>query len=266
MTKKITSLSICLVGLLSVLSVGQEPPPAEAERKAGERMTVTIKDVEYAFRWCPSGQFMMGSPADEPNRQNNETQRPVTLSKGFWMLETEVTQGMWMSVMGNNPSSNKGLNFPVTDVSWNDCQEYIKKLNELKVAPAGYRFSLPTEAQWEYACRAGTTTAYHFGNRLRRIQANIENDKTMAVARYPANAWGLYDMHGNVWEWCLDFLGDYPGGTLIDPTGPPLGSSRVVRGGGYRHVVWHNRSADRYSNAPADGRNDIGLRLSLVSE
>jgi len=169
--------------------------------KAGERIELTINGVEYAFRWCPAGTFMMG---DEPGEVS------VTLSRGFWMLETEVTQAMWASVMGNNPSNFKGVKLPVEQVSWNDCQEFIKKLNELKAAPAGFKFSLPTEAQWEYACRAGTTTAYHFGNTLTQQQANFGGNQTKEVGSYPANAWGLKDMHGNVLEWCLDCYGNYP--------------------------------------------------------
>ena len=270
MTKKITSLSVCLVGLLSVLSVGQEPPPAGAERKAGERMTVTIKDVEYAFRWCPPGKFMMGSPADEPNRSNDESQRQVTLSKGFWMLETEVTQSMWESVMENNPSRFKGEKLPVERVSWNDCQEFIKKLNELKVAPVGYKFSLPTEAQWEYACRAGTATAYHFGDTLTQQQANFGQDwdtaKTEEVGSYPANAWGLKDMHGNVWEWCADWYGDYPSGAVTDPTGAERGLLRVFRGGSWYVNAQYCRSAFRRNFIPASRFYNIGLRLSLVFE
>ena len=234
---------------------------------AGKRMTVTIKDVEYAFRRIPAGWFMMGSPADEPNRGNNESQRQVTLSKGFWMLETEVTQGMWMSVMGNNPSSNKGLNLPVTDVSWNDCQEYIKKLNELKVAPAGYKFSLPTEAQWEYACRAGTTTAYYFDDMLTQQQANFGGrQQTRDVGSYPANAWSLKDMHGNVWEWCQDIYGDYPSGAVTDPTGAERGSYCVLRGGSWDSRARYCRSAYRSYNDPEHRFSDLGLRLSLVLE
>jgi formylglycine-generating enzyme required for sulfatase activity len=191
---------------------------AEQERKAGERMVLTIKDVEYAFRWCPAGTFMMGSPQDESGRGIDETLHQVVLSCGFWLLETEVTQMMWANVMGNNPSQFKGMKQPVERVSWNDCQEYIKKLNDLRVAPKGYRFSLPTEAQWEYACRAGTTTAYHFGNTFDGNKAN-NGGSTKDVGSYPANAWGLHDMHGNVLEWCLDWYGDYPSGSVTDPTG-----------------------------------------------
>ncbi|MCL2006219.1 MAG: SUMF1/EgtB/PvdO family nonheme iron enzyme [Planctomycetaceae bacterium] len=234
---------------------------------AGKREVLTINGIEYAFRWCPPGTFMMG---DEPGEVS------VTLSRGFWMLETEVTQAMWMSVMGNNPSSNKGLNLPVTDVSWNDCQEFITKLNaELKsvgrqspggTALAGYKFSLPTEAQWEYACRAGTTTAFHFGDTLTQQQANFGSRQTRDVGSFPANAWGLKDMHGNVWEWCLDRYGDYPSGAVTDPMGPDRGSDRVLRGGGWYGLAGHCRSAFRYSYDPADRDDSIGLRLSLVFE
>ena len=188
----------------------------------GKRMELKINEVEYAFRWCPAGTFMMG---------NADNQHRVGLSRGFWLLETEVTQAMWMSVTGDNPSDFKGAKLPVETVSWNDCQEYIKKLNDMKVAPAGFKFSLPTEAQWEYACLAGTTTAYHFGDSLTQQQANFSGNQTKDVGSYPANAWGLKDMHGNVWEWVQDVYGDYPSGAVTDPTGASSGSNRVLRGG-----------------------------------
>jgi formylglycine-generating enzyme required for sulfatase activity len=224
---------------------------------AGERKVLTIKNVEYAFRWCPAGKFQMG---DERNT------RQVTLSRGFWLLETEVTQGMWESVMGNNPSEFKGAKLPVETVSWNDCQEYVKKLNDLKVAPAGFKFSLPTEAQWEYACRAGTTTAYSFGDTLTQQQANFSSEQTTEVGKYPANAWGLKDMHGNVWEWCLDWYGEYPSGAVTDPTGADEGSSRVVRGGSWNAVAGHCRSAIRDNYGESDRGSHLGIRLSLVSQ
>ena len=243
--------------------------PTEPKRKEGEagyRMALPINGVEYAFRWCPPGTFMLGSPVSEARRDNDETQHQVTLSRGFWMLETEVTQEMWKKVMGNNPSNFKGVKLPVEQVSWNDCQEYIKKLNEIKVASAGFKFSLPTEAQWEYACRAGTRTAYYFGDTLTQQQANFGGNQTKDVGSYPANAWGLKDMHGNVWEWCADWKGDYPSGTVTDPVGSPTGSYRVIRGGSWIYCAGGCRSALRSDYFLAYRRLNLGLRLSLVSQ
>jgi formylglycine-generating enzyme required for sulfatase activity len=258
-------LFVFLVCLLSLsISVGQE------DRKAGERTVLTIEDVEYAFRWCPPGTFVMGSPQDEPSRRGDkERQHQVTLTRGFWMLETPVTQGMWMSVMGNNPSHFKGIKLPVDQVSWGTCQEYIKKLNDLKVAPIGFQFSLPTEAQWEYACRAGTTAAYHFGNTLTKEQANFGGNvgQTSEVGKYPANAWGLHDMHGNVSEWCKDFHGNYanyPDGVATDPVGLSL-TSHALRGGNWSHDSEHCRSAFRAGGTLPVGGDTCGLRLALVS-
>jgi len=249
--------------------------PAGDVGKAGDRKILTIKNVEYAFRWCPSGTFMMGSPSSEERRQNNETQHRVTLSHGFWMLETEVTQQMWESVMRNNPSDVNGAKRPVEKVSWDDSQRFIRMLNDWGVAPAGFKFSLPTEAQWEYACRAGTTTTFHFGNALSREQANFgqggqgvppsELQKTIEVRSYSANTWGLYDMHGNVWEWCLDWQGDYPSGAVTDPTGVPTGDRRVIRGGGWVDPASVCRSAARQGNGSPSTRNALfGFRLALV--
>jgi len=134
----------------------------------------------------------------------------------------------------------------------------------------GYKFSLPTEAQWEYACRAGTTTAYHFGDTLTQQQANFALDwgtgKTKDVGSYPANAWGLKDMHGNVWEWCLDWAGDYPSGAVTDPVGSPTGSIRGLRGGSWHNGAQGCRSAARFNFDPAYGNLSVGLRLSLVLE
>ena len=279
------------------------PPrePAAVPPKAGDRIVLSIKGVDYAFRWCPSGTFMMGSPASEEKRDNDERQHQVTLSRGFWMLETEVTQLMWESVMGNNPSHFKGLTLPVESVSWEDCQEFIAKLNDeltsggrkppggsanprstgglASPALEGYKFSLPTEAQWEYACRAGTTTPFHFGSVLNGDQANCNGKypygtstegkylaKTTEVGSYPANAWGLRDMHGNVWEWCQDWYGDYPSGAVTDPTGVSMGSNRVFRGGCWRLAAEGCRSANRRNITPAFRSSYFGFRLSLVFE
>jgi formylglycine-generating enzyme required for sulfatase activity len=258
-------------------------PATVSPTKAGERMVIKIKDIEYAFRWCPSGKFLMGSPESEEKRHNDETQHQVTLTRGFWMLETQVTQLMWESVMGSNPSIFKGLNRPVEQVSWDDCQEYIQKLNThlggTSSPPAGYRFSLPTEAQWEYACRAGTTSPFHFGSTLNGDQANIDGNnpygtdtkgkylkQTTDVGSYPANAWGLKDMHGNVWEWCADWYGDYPSGAVVDPVGASGGSRRVLRGGSWNSNAQYCRSAFRFDIPPSYRLASIGFRLSLVSQ
>ncbi len=194
--------------------------------KAGERKTYTVNGVEFAFRWCPAGTFMMGSPTSEEGRYDDEKQHRVTLTKGFWMMEMEVTQKQWKAVMENNPSNFKGDDLPVECVSWNDCQEFCRKCSAL-----GLPVLLPTEAQWEYACRAGSTDAYA-GN-LDDMAWYYKNSgsKTHPVGTKNPNAWGLYDMHGNVWEWCQDWKGDYPKGSVTDPTGPANGSLRVSRSG-----------------------------------
>ena len=251
-----------------------EPLAAPAEQEvqteqapeAGDRMVLIINSVEHPFRWCPPGTFAMGSPISEPERRYNETQHQVTLTHGFWMLETEVTQEMWEGIVGNNPSAFRGIRLPVETVSWYDCQEYIHRLNGMGVAPAGWWVSLPTEAQWEYACRAGTTTPFHSGDTTDRERANFGRNLggTTAVDSYPANAWGLHGMHGNVWEWCLDWYGNYPLGSVTDPSGTSSGTNRVLRGGGWFHAAGDCRSAFRRDREPSVRNNAIGLRLALV--
>ena len=192
----------------------------------------------------PTGKFMMGSPASEKGRSENETQHEVILTKPFFMGKYEVTQEQYEAVMGDNQSTTKGAKLPVTDVSWNDCQEFIKKLNAK--TDGGYR--LPTEAEWEYACRAGTSTAYSFGDAITPKDANYNDSKILkpvAVGTYKPNAFGLYDMHGNVFEWCEDWYDDYPAGAVIDPKGPVTGYSRVLRGGSF-YFGSVARSSNRY--------------------
>lgn len=277
-------------GLLTVpcLSVSKlfsattiKPGPIKSP-KEGERLELSIKGVDYAFRWCPPGTFMMGSPTSEAERRfDDETQHQVILTRGFWLLETPVSQTMWEGVMGANPSSFKGDKLPAERVLWEDCQEYIEKLNDLKVAPAGFKFSLPTESQWEYACRAGTTTPFNFGSVLNGDKANCIGTcpygttkkgtflrRTTKPGTYPANAWGLYDMHGNVWEWCSDWYGDYPSGVVTDPVGPSSNSCsyRVLRGGGWEALAGHCRSALRSYEDQSERYSFIGARLALVFE
>jgi formylglycine-generating enzyme required for sulfatase activity len=246
-------------------------------KTAGERMTLKISNVEYAFRWCPAGSFMMGSPESEEERWENETQHRVTLSNGFWMQETEITQEQWESITGNNPSKFKGSPLPVERVSWIDCQGYVSKLNN--VVSSGYKFSLPTEAQWEYACRAGTSTPFNFGSVLNGNKANCAGnypygtgtkgkywEMTTTVGSYSANGWGVYDMHGNVWEWCRDWYGDYPSGNVTDPTGVNNGSHRVSRGGSWCSNARSCRSTYRNYYMPTFRDSNLGCRLVLISE
>ena len=240
----------------------------EQELKEGEpgyRMVLKINNVEFPFRWCPPGTFMMGSPASEQNRSEDETQHQVTLSQGFWMLETEVTLEMWENVMGNSPNALKEEKRPVETISWYNCLDYVLQLNSLDVAPVNYRFALPTETQWEYACRAGMTTPFHFGMTIDRDNTNFGKNagRTMDVGSFPANAWGLHDMHGNVREWCMDEYNVY--GTVTAPSGSSSGASRVLRGGGWFHASEDCRSAARRSREPTARNNAIGVRLVLIS-
>ena len=184
------------------------------------------------------------------------------------MSKYEVTQEQWFKIMGENPSSEKGRKLPVTFVSWHACQEFIKKLNAK--TNGGYR--LPTEAEWEYACRAGTTTAYSFGDKITPKDANYKDSeigKPVAVGIYKPNEFGLYDMHGNVWEWCEDrydrFLpADYPAGAVTDPKGAATGGYRVLRGGSFYGNAWDARSSRRLKQLLTDPSESVtvGLRLA----
>jgi formylglycine-generating enzyme required for sulfatase activity len=188
-------------------------------------------------------------------------QHEVTLTKPFYMGKHEVTQEQWESVMGKNPSDTKGAKLPVTNVSWEDCQEFIKKLNAS--TKGGYR--LPYEAEWEFACRAGTMTAYSFGDEITPKDANYINSnigKPVAVGSYKANAFGLYDMHGNVWEWCEDWWEDYPAEAVTDPKGPAKGENRVLRGGSFNNSASIARSSFRNYLSPTYRYSDYGFRLA----
>jgi formylglycine-generating enzyme required for sulfatase activity len=213
--------------------------------------------VEKDLVLIPAGTFLMGSPTTEVRRKNDETQHQVTLTKPFYMGKYEVTQEQWEGVMGINPSKTKGEKLPVTDVSWNDCQEFIKKLNSK--TNGGYR--LPTEAEWEYACRAGTTTMYSVGNSLTKSDANIDSDSIKAVGGYKPNTFGLHDMHGNVYEWCEDWKADYPEGAITNPKGPASGSTRVLRVGSFSIYESVARSSFRFTFAPSL-RDLVGFRLA----
>jgi formylglycine-generating enzyme required for sulfatase activity len=259
--------------------------------KAGEeRTTAGVK-----LCWCPSGKFTMGSPPDEPDRRPGEDRVEVTLTRGFWAGKCEVTQGDWKRVIGKLPGPltaelPEGEDYPVGNVNFAEAEAFCRELTEMArksgELPERWEFRLPTEAQWEYACRAGTTTATAFGDSLGRKQANFQGKpyngaadegpslgKAARVGRYPANAWGLHDMHGNTFEWCRDWYhAKLPGGDDPDlyeamattPRNRDGTISRARRGGAWTDDGWSCRSACRLRFEPERGYDHIGFRVVAV--
>ncbi|MFP6899672.1 MAG: formylglycine-generating enzyme family protein [Opitutales bacterium] len=273
---------------LLMAGCGGEQEVAEKEAQGGNSSTsgetggeaFTIRDLALEMLWCEPGAFEMGSPLSEADRGDDETRHTVTLTRGFWLGKHEVTQAQWEDVMGTSPSYFKGANLPVEQVSWNDAVSFCAKLTDRERKadrlPVGYAYRLPTEAQWEHACRAGTKTAFAFGDDLSSRQANFDGnypyggaakgvylEKTAPVGSYPANAWGFHDLHGNVYEWCQDWYGDYPSGSVRDPVGPPVGSARVFRGGSWGDFAQYLRSAFRLEFGPDFRLDGRGFRPSL---
>jgi len=235
------------------------------EKDAAEKIVLDLGGgVKMEFVRIPAGKFVMG------NKDFDDTlPHEVTITKDYWMQTTETTQGQWGAVMGKNPSHFKGADLPVEMVSWEDCQEFLKKLNEkAKDQLKGKAATLPTEAEWEYACRAGEKGKWCFGDDEKKLSEYAwyeENsgDKTHPVGQKKANAWGLYDMHGNVWEWCEDWYEKYPSEAVTDPTGPAKGEYRCLRGGCWDFFDGSSRSANRNWDQPTNRYNGVGLRASL---
>ena len=223
--------------------------------------SIDFNGVPAMFRWIEAGSFMMGSPSNEPGRYDDERQYQVTLTHGYWLADTACTQALWKAVMGKNPAYFKeGLNNPVEQVSWYDAQDFLTNLNLLL---SDLTASLPTEAQWEYACRSGTTTPFSFGDTITLEQVNYDSSKTVPVKSLPANAWGLYEMHGNVLEWCNDWHGDYQCENTIDPIPYKDNKSRVLRGGAFNRDRRYVRCAFRSSRHPNFRFNNVGFRVVL---
>lgn len=265
---------------------------ADGDRFAGRRAGEEREVGGVKLCWCPPGHFRMGSPPGEPERRPGEDQVEVTLSHGFWIGKYEVTQGQWQRVVGKFPgelNAGAGHNFPVYSINFAEAEDFCRKLTELSRAagrlPRTWEFRLPTEAQWEYACRAGTTTATSFGDRLSSKQANFEGKpyngaqpgpslkRTVKVGSYPANPWGLHDVHGNVFEWCRDWYHPkLPGGVdpdlyLAQGTAAKNGDgsrSRVRRGGCWADDGWPCRSAFRLRFEPERRHEHIGFRIVAV--
>ena len=264
----------------------QQAPSLRGTRTGEERVVEGIR-----LCWCPAGRFRMGSPADEQGRRSDESQIDVVLSKGFWTGKHEVTQGQWQRVIGAfpdklpSPEFGQGDDVPVYWVNFDEasafCAEVTRSARRAGTLPDGWQFSLPTEAQWEYACRAGTTTAFSFGDTLGLHQANVGGEvedrearvrgRSRTAGSYPANPWGIHDMHGNVWEWCRDYYhAQLPGGTdpdLSSSKGLPNRDgtySRVRRGGAWIEEKWACRSACRLRYESHRRSDHIGFRVFLV--
>ena len=225
------------------------------------------------FRLILPGSFLMGSPDFEPERETHENQHRVHLTRGFWLADTACTQAIWKAVLGANPSQFRGDNRPVENVSWNDVIAFIRNLS---ITHTGLAPRLPTEAEWEYACRAGTATPFSTGTNLKTDQANFDGnrpyvrgvkgpsrEKTLAVKDMTPNPWGLYQMHGNVCEWCADWYGEYEPGPALNPAGPKKGVFRILRGGSWDEDATYLRSAFRGQGGPPVQFNCIGFRLAL---
>lgn len=250
---------------------------AATKRGLGAEALKEVKDVSLEFASVTSGEFKMGSPAIEEGRSIDEGQRKVKITKPFEIGKTEVTQLQYALIMGANPSrfvdanaadymevggTKLNANHPVEMVSWQDAQEFVRKLNE---QDSKYNYRLPTEAEWEYATRAGSTTPYSFENRKQDLGEQAvywdnSGSKTAAVASKKANSLGLYDVHGNVWEWCNDWYCEAPK-SVEDPAGPDSGSYRVFRGGSWLNRARDLRSAYRDSAAPGYRNVALGFRL-----
>ena len=275
--RSLSAVCVCVL-LASAVTASAATPvlPANAETagasKAAKNSRV-IADLKVELVWIEPGTFVMGSPPEEPDRNKAEgPQTTVTLTKGFWLGKTPMTQQQYEAFTGTNPSSLKsaGKDAPVENVSYNDAVKFCAALTERERAagrlPDGYVYALPTEAQWEYACRAGTTGAYS-GEPTAMAWIDVNSGGTThPVGLKRSNAWGLYDMLGNVLEWCHDWYGDYRGGVVTDPTGPAKGYFRMARGGSWRVGVIVCRSAARSGGSPDRRDYTIGFRLALAPE
>jgi formylglycine-generating enzyme required for sulfatase activity len=252
--KPLCVVSVCVLAALSACA--SLKPDGKAGPRPGDTKRLDLgRGVKVKLVWIPPGEFLMGSNNGDGDEK---PVRRVKLTKGFWMGKYEVTQKQYEAVMGSDPSNFKGANLPVETVSWDDAVAFGRK--------AGVR--LPTEAEWEYACRAGTNTKFHSGDRendLARVAWYFSNSngRTHPVGGKQANAFGLHDMHGNVWEWCADWYGNYPNNEETNPTGTASGQCRVLRGGSWYSEDYLSHSAVRGRYSPANSYYGFGFRVCL---
>jgi formylglycine-generating enzyme required for sulfatase activity len=249
--------------------LAQDPDPAVVtDADARERIKATGKPWKIrhtasgiVMLLCPPGEFLMGSPETETNRRESETQHKRAIRAAFYLSQNEVSKAEWRMMTGKDPGYFKGDPLPVESVTWNDTQEDF-------VAPSRGFFRLPSEAEWEYACRAGTTTAYSFGDTITTEQARFDGrDGPVACGSFPANPWGFHDMHGNIWEWVEDAYAEYPkGGGTEEAARAAEGGARVVRGGGWLYDASDCRAADRLSGAPGYTSDSVGFRVARTPD
>lgn len=262
-----TPLATVTVGPDGRVSMDLSPGPDSRFYRAVSGDTPT---GPAGFVWIPPGTFVMGSPIDEVDRYTDEVQHTVTLTQGFWLSDHEVTQAEYQSVMGSNPSALKGdTNRPVEMVTWNDAVLYCRRLTDRERAAgritAQQVYRLPTEAEWEHAARAGTVGPRHGDLESIAWYAGNSGNQPHPVKQRQPNAWGLYDMIGNVWEWCSDWYGEYPTDAVTDQTGPTSGPGRLSRGGSWNLEAGPARSAYRFWVIPGLRLNYLGFRPALGS-
>jgi len=249
---------------------------AEAEKKQITGQETLTNSIGMKLKLIPAGEFQMGSPANEEDREDDEHHHRVRITKPFYLGVYEVTQGQWEAVMETRPWSDKGYvkegpDYAASYVSWDAAREFCELLSKRE----GKTYRLPTEAEWEYSCRGGTTTAYHFGNNASRLgeyawyevnASDVDEQYSHRVGQKKANPFGLHDMHGNVWEWCQDWYesGYYKASPVDDPTGPSTASYRVFRGGSWFSFAGLCRSAFRGGYAPTIRNFTLGFRVALV--
>ncbi len=283
-------ITIFMVLLITVVIAAKETKPEESDATKQQRKAAKADDlplektielgneVTMTVVYIPAGEFEMGSPPTEPKKDNDEGQHRVKLTKAFYMGKFEVTQLQYRVIMHQNKSKFGGDKLPVENVNWHQARQFLKRLSD----KTGMKFRLPTEAEWEYACRAGTTTAFNVGTTLDSSLANYKAKtpyadgvageylkRTNNVGYYPPNAFGLYDMHGNVWEWCSDLYNKdyYKISPLVDPKGSQKSNSgRVIRGGAWNKKAYKCRSADRNHRWPKTNQPHIGFRVVVEIE
>lgn len=286
MLRQVWTVALVALMTVSALTLGCNKPPTPSQEDATAQKTVaggkahgSLKEIAVDLGGkvmlemvlIPAGEFLMGAPeSDKDSSGGADPRHRVRITKPFYLGKYEVTQEQWQAVMASNPSSFVGPKNPVDQVSWEDCRQFLDSLNAKFGAGRG-KFQLPSEAQWEYACRAGNSTRYCFGDDESGLSeyawyGERSGGHTHPVGEKKANAWGLHDMHGNVWEWCADWYDRayYANAAEEDPTGPPKGTRRVRRGGCWYGPARYCRSAHRYYQDPGHRDDLLGLRVCLV--